>query len=159
MARVALSEYAAKTLLNQNNYAGVTATADTDFSKLKLPKDSLVVKVDDGTKKRNKLGLVKVGVTDNEAIAAAKEWLDSGYARILIEPMVAHEASEEKYISLTLEREGVKVLYSDTEPHRAMVNTWPEKWLFPTLALGGSGFWLILSAIPSLICLVMAWFV
>ena len=53
----------------------------------------------------------------------------------------------------------VEVLYPDADPSRAMLNTWSEKWLLPTLALGGAVLWLVLSAIPSLICFVIPWFI
>ena len=57
------------------------------------------------------------------------------------------------------EGDRVEVLYPDPEPHRAIINSWPEKWFFPTLALGGAALWFVLSVIPSLICLIMSRFI
>lgn len=53
----------------------------------------------------------------------------------------------------------VEVLYQNTDPSRSMINTWHEKWFFLTLALGIAAVWLVFSVIPTLICLVMSWFI
>ena len=53
----------------------------------------------------------------------------------------------------------VEVLYPQTEPTRAMINNWPNKWFVPAMALGGATLWLVFSVIPSLVCLIMSWFI
>lgn len=113
MARVILSEYAAKKLLIGGEYCGCTVDRGEDVSALKLSSGEYVVKVDDGTKKRNKKSLVKLSLSVVEAKKQAKVFLNDGYARVLIEPMSKHEEKGEQYISCTLVRAGVEVLYSE----------------------------------------------
>lgn len=111
MARVVLSEYAAKKLLGSEQYEGCSANQQTDFDTFSMTNGTYVVKVDDGTKKRNKKGLVALTLNEVEAVEQAQQYLAQGYQRVLLEPMVSHKAAEQ-YISLTLQRSGVEVLYS-----------------------------------------------
>ena len=70
MARAKISEYKAKKLLHEYlglPYSGVQAKSDSLEVVAKLdPLIKYVVKVDEGIKKRNKKGLVKIGLTTNE---------------------------------------------------------------------------------------------
>lgn len=116
MARVKVSEYQAKKLLSQElglAWKGLSATSKTTTEEILkvFPQEKLVVKVDQGVKKRGKQGLVKVNLTPAEAISFIKEHPD--YQSFLVEPMFAHEKNEEHYLSLERVREGVKTLYSD----------------------------------------------
>lgn len=71
-----------------------------------------VAKVDQGVKKRFINGLVVTGVTPREAAAKIAEWQKKGYTRFLIEPMVAHEPGDERYVSFERMRDGIRVLFS-----------------------------------------------
>ncbi|MGB3612836.1 MAG: DUF4870 domain-containing protein [Elainellaceae cyanobacterium] len=52
--------------------------------------------------------------------------------------------------------ESVAVLYSPTDPNRALVNRWIEKWLPMTLAIAISAIFLLFSLIPSLVCILLS---
>lgn len=110
MARVALYEYTAKKLLIGEGYVGVHVKFGGPTSE--FPAGNYVVKVDQGVKKRGKLGLVKLNVPATGIAKAVEELSVSGYTRFLVEPMVAHEAGEERYLSLSREREGLRVIAS-----------------------------------------------
>ena len=114
MARVKLSEYRAKSLL-MTNYAGVgltLATLDADIEKLTA--DTLyVIKVDQGMKKRGKQGLLRLNVHKDEAAAAIKELTSKGFNRFIAEPMIAHDETEERYVSFERTRNGIVVTYSE----------------------------------------------
>ncbi len=117
MSRIKITEYAAKHLL-VSGYAGVTLRT----GKEKLPKGALVVKVDQGVKKRMKQGLLKVGVTAAEAKQYANVWRKKGYTNFLVEPVFAHDAQDEQYFSLERVRNGVRLLHArdggiDIESH------------------------------------------
>ncbi len=114
MARLIISEYAAKKLLIGDVYQGISFTHITDFSTISIVAGNYVVKVDDGTKKRNQKGLVKIGLSGPSAIIQVKKFLEIGFKRVLLEPEVPHEQKSEQYISCTLVRDGVSVLYSKT---------------------------------------------
>ncbi len=119
MARVKISEYQAKVFLKQAlgiAWQGVIAdknTSPTDLKKL-FPKESIVVKVDQGIKKRAKQGLVALGVSANQAIAFIKSKTGQGFNQFLVEGLVPHESYEERYLSLERTREGIRILYCDT---------------------------------------------
>jgi len=56
MARVILSEYAAKRLFSKDDSCpGISVDKNTDLKSIKLKKGKYVVKVDDGTKKRKQI--------------------------------------------------------------------------------------------------------
>lgn len=113
MARAPISEYAAKKLLLKDGYEGVSVTSDSiaDLSTT-LPIGTYVVKVDTGVKKRNKNGLVVVGLRQPDSVLQAKQFLTDGHARVLIEPMFTHGVKEEEYVSISITRSGAVVLYS-----------------------------------------------
>ncbi|MCA9346860.1 hypothetical protein KC960_05210 [Candidatus Saccharibacteria bacterium] len=112
MARIVISEYAAKRLLYDDKYKGISVSADSDISLLSINKGKYAVKVDDGTKKRNKKGLVELGLSEKEVEKQVQTHIDAGYERVLIEPQMNHDEKDERYLSCTLVREGVSVLYS-----------------------------------------------
>lgn len=112
MARVKISEYAAKKLFTNGAYQGVSVSCEKDLEKCTLEKGDYVVKVDDGTKKRNKKGLIKIGLSEEDVLVQTKTFLDEGYIRVLIEPMLKYEENQEKYISTNLVRGGVEIIYN-----------------------------------------------
>lgn len=123
MARVVISEYGAKRLLIGDDYKGVSVDSKSDISALQLTKGKYVVKVDDGTKKRNKKGLIKLGLDEENSKKQAKEYIDNGFGRVLIEPVVVHDSNDEQYLSCSLVRDGVSVLYSKEGGNEVESNT------------------------------------
>lgn len=114
MARVAITEYAAKKLVLGESYTGVTVTRETVTDALTKLKDGIVyiVKIDVGIKKRGKQGLLRLNVEKNDIEKACLELFDLGYDRCVIEEMVSHETAEERYISIDVQRDGAQLLYS-----------------------------------------------
>jgi succinyl-CoA synthetase beta subunit len=113
MARVRLTEFAGKKLFLGDEYTGITCTmADYEDKLSALSGDSFVVKVDVGIKKRNQQGLVQVGLSKSEVKTVALKYFKNGYQRVLVETLVPHESSEEKYLSVELVREGWAVISS-----------------------------------------------
>ncbi len=114
MARVKLTEFRAKKLLVEN-YKGaalVLDTLDADISSMKS-RETYVIKVDQGIKKRGKQGLIRLNVTKNSAAKAVREIAARGdYSRFIAEPMFAHEDVEEHYLCIERVRNGYKFLYS-----------------------------------------------
>lgn len=114
MARVKLTEYDAKRLLFPD-LPVFPASTSTNSGAIKrffgnLP---LVVKIDQGIKKRGKKGLVAIKLSPVEVVAKIRQWSDHGYRNFLLEPVVEHKPQEEKYLSLNRTRSGWQVLYSD----------------------------------------------
>src|SRR3990167_3491443 len=101
MARVKLSEYKSKSLLFKE--LGIAYTGEAIISA-KLPQLSsnklYVVKVDKGIKKRMKKGLVQLDVKSNEVKQAVTELKKKGYERFIVEEMVQHEVTQEKYVAI-----------------------------------------------------------
>lgn len=125
MARVKISEYTAKTVLCKAlglPWDGLPITSSTTLETISkyFRNTPLVIKVDQGIKKRGKNGLIKVGITAKEALEFVRE--TKGYNQFLLEPVLYHSPSEEHYLSLERIREGIRVLYSklggmDVEAH------------------------------------------
>ncbi len=115
MARVAITEYAAKKLFLGDAYTGVSVTPENVEEVVKTldTKANFIVKIDVGIKKRGKQGLIRLNVPTKEVPQAAQEFFDLGHERCVVEEMVSHETSDEKYISIDLVREGAQVLYSE----------------------------------------------
>lgn len=114
MSRIKLSEYRAKSLLVPN-YDGVAIYSDTvevDGSVLH-DKTSYIVKVDQGIKKRGKQGLLRVNVTKKELPNAVRELAQKGFTRFIAEPMLAHEDSEERYVSFERTKDGIAICFSE----------------------------------------------
>jgi len=114
MARVAITEYAAKKLVLGESYMGVTVTRGTVKGALTLFKEQThyIVKIDVGIKKRGKQGLLRLNVEKSAIPKVCTELFDLGYERCVIEEMVSHETQDERYISIDLQRDGAQVLYS-----------------------------------------------
>jgi succinyl-CoA synthetase beta subunit len=127
MARVKISEYRAKYIILGDEYKGVLIRSGT---KTKLSKgNNLVVKVDQGVKKRFKQGLVAVDVSTLQAQAKFIEWGKKGFSQFILEPLISHQKEEEQYLSLERIREGVRILHTagggiDIEAHPEHVQTY-----------------------------------
>ncbi len=120
MSRVKITEYRAKRLVLGDAYHGVSFSSAG--KKPSLPKGPLVLKVDQGVKKRFKQGLVAVGVKASEAPSITAKWEKKGYTNFITEPLIPHEPGEERYLSLERIREGIRLLYAkdggiDIEAH------------------------------------------
>lgn len=114
MARVAISEYAAKKLVLGEGYTGVTVTRETVALAVASLSETAVfiIKIDVGIKKRGKQGLIRLNVAKSEVAKACNELFNLGHDRCVIEEMVPHETADERYISIDIGREGALALYS-----------------------------------------------
>ena len=127
MSRVKLTEFKAKTLL-VDDYTGVAVylnSLEDDVLKLK-PSIKYVLKVDQGVKKRGKLGLIKLNVTIDTIKESVLALAKKGYGRFLVEEMVKHSDDEESYISFERTRNGIQVHFSqfggiDIEEHKSTI--------------------------------------
>lgn len=122
MSRRSLSEHRSKILVSDtlgSPYTGwqldVELPLEPQLEGAVGASDHLVVKVDEGIKGRFKKGLVLLDVPpDLAAIEAAAEQLrDRGHRWLLVEPMVAHDSSDERYLALAEGRDGLVVSHTD----------------------------------------------
>lgn len=115
MTRQKLSEYRSKQLLFGElgqTYHGHQVTPSLLHGDFSRTGEKLVVKVDQGIKKRGKLGLMKANVEPQDADDYIRIWKKKGYEYFLVEPMVPHDESEERYLSLSRTSTGVQLAYS-----------------------------------------------
>ncbi len=114
MARVAITEFAAKKLCFGDVYTGVSVTRETLADAVsELSEDgTYVVKVDAGIKKRGKQGLLAVNVAKKDVSRETGALFDKGFERCVIEDFVSHETQDERYISVELIRSGARVFHS-----------------------------------------------
>ncbi len=114
MARVAITEYAAKKLFLGDIYTGVSVTPENIQEVIKTldTKQNFVVKIDVGIKKRGKQGLVRINIPAQDVLSTVEEFFKLGHGRCIVEEMIDHEPTLEKYLSIDLIREGAQVLHS-----------------------------------------------
>lgn len=114
MARVAITEYAAKKLCFGEHYTGLSVTRETLTREVSsLPKGKkYVVKVDAGIKKRGKQGLLAVNIAKQDVAKEAELLFEKGYERCVVEEFVPHETTDERYVSIELTRDGARVFHS-----------------------------------------------
>ena len=117
MARVKLTEYDAKRLLLPalgQNFSGFSATVTTTSKELTeyFGETNLVVKVDQGIKKRGKLGLVKVNLAPREVVATIKTWSPT-WSHFFVEPVVEHSHDTEEYLVIERMRETWQISYAE----------------------------------------------
>ena len=118
MSRVKLYEVDAKRLLFPalnipfHAYSATSATKAAELAKA-FPEENLVVKIDQGVKKRGKQGLVKVNVTPREVVSAISEWSKAGWKHFIVEPVVEHATVAEHYLALERTRDNWRVSYSE----------------------------------------------
>ena len=132
MARVKIAEHTAKNLLveNYNGVAITLATIDDDIARLH-DDESYIIKVDQGIKKRGKQGLIRLNVSKRDAHQAVRELAEKGFERFIAEPMLPHENSEERYVSIERMRDGMRFLYSpqggvDIEEHPESIKQYDD---------------------------------
>ena len=145
MPRKKLSEFRAKTIIANAlglGYIGCSIDAESTLPKqLKgiSSLDHFALKVDQGVKGRAKKGLVALDVSRERLPSAVKQLHAKGYRWLIAEPMVPHEQSAERYLSITQDRRGVSLTFSshggiDVESHPEALKTvtitdetdWPE---------------------------------
>lgn len=117
MSRQKISEFSAKTALYPAfnlDFRGLAITQDTSVSEIAkhFGDTNLVVKVDQGIKKRGKLGLVKINLKPSEIPATIAVWAKQGWSNFLVEPVYEHDSSSEHYLSLIRVRTGWQINYS-----------------------------------------------
>lgn len=117
MSRQKISEFTAKTVLYplfKLDFNGLAITAGTPVSTIAkhFGDTNLVLKVDQGIKKRGKLGLVKINLSPNEIPRITEEWAKLGWSNFLVEPVYEHSSTAEHYLSLTRSRVGWTINYS-----------------------------------------------
>jgi succinyl-CoA synthetase beta subunit len=126
--RKKLSEYRAKVIVSQAlalPYAGwaVDTAADRGAQLEQVNGDGpFVVKVDQAVKGRFKQGLVLLNVSRENLGQAVDQLHGHGYRWLIIEPVVAHEPGQERYLSLLRDRQGLTLSFSaaggvDIEAH------------------------------------------
>ncbi len=116
MARVKLSEYDAKRLLLPSFgqiFSGFSATPVTTVKELTthFGETNLVVKVDQGVKKRGKRGLIRVNCTVKDVINAIKIWSPQ-WSHFFVEPVIEHGENAEHYLAIERIRDGWQISYS-----------------------------------------------
>lgn len=123
MARVKLTEHAAKSLLTDAyvGFAITLASLDDDIAGLDASR-RYIIKVDQGVKKRGKQGLIRFDITKESAQSAIQDLASKGFTRFIAEEMVPHEAADEQYLSIERVRGGFRILHSaqggvDIEDH------------------------------------------
>lgn len=129
MPRQKLSEYRAKHIITQAlelPYKGWQIDSDQpvqpQLEEAASTTGQFVVKVDEGVKGRFKKGLVLLNVTAEDLGKAIQSLSSQGYRWLIIEPHLAHDQSEERYICLISDRNGLTLKYStsggvDIEAH------------------------------------------
>ncbi len=136
MPRVKLSEFRAKTIINnhlKNSYSGFPFNGEKDsIAKIEesiRPESRYVVKVDQGVKRRFKQGLVLLDVSRaDKMINAISGWIKKGYSHFLIEEFIPHTDDEERYLALARTSLGTVISYSkkggvDIEDHASEVKS------------------------------------
>lgn len=119
MSRQKISEFVAKTTLYpifDLKFQGLAGTVDTTAAEIKkhFGDTNLVLKVDQGIKKRGKLGLVKINISPKEVPVVIADWAKLGWTNFLIEPVYEHDGEAERYLSLARAREGWDIKYSSS---------------------------------------------
>jgi ATP-citrate lyase beta-subunit len=92
----------------------MNAVVEPQLAGIGSEPSSFVVKVDQGVKGRFKKGLVLLDVKSGELANACAALSQKGYRWIVIEPTFSHKSSDEQYISLAQERNGIVLTYSSS---------------------------------------------
>lgn len=115
MSRVKLSELRAKSLLVPE-YRGYGVTLEGVDEQVSALQNGVwyVVKVDQGVKKRGKQGLLRLNVAKKDVVSAVKELAANGFTRFIVEPMVPHDDTEERYLSFERTKDSIVMSYSES---------------------------------------------
>ena len=108
MPRKKLSEYRAKSILNEALQKPLQAWEVTSGQKVDLDDTQLyVVKVDQAVKRRFKNGLVLLRASAGDVQVWIDTCRDKGYDSFIIEPYRDHAEGDERYLSVTRDQDGV----------------------------------------------------
>jgi len=112
MPRRKLSEFRSKIIVNDTlGLPYIGWESGTDLSELDNDK-SYVVKVDQAVKGRFKKGLVLLDIPKKDITSAVEKLGSFGYTSVLIEPYITHDNTQERYLSITITRQGYLLSYS-----------------------------------------------
>ena len=114
MPRRKLSEYRSKLIVNSVlglPYRGWSVVDDN--VELIEGYESYTVKVDQAVKGRFKKGLVLLDVSHSDINPSIKQLKQKGYSSILVEPYVSHGDITERYLAISIRRDGYWLSYSD----------------------------------------------
>lgn len=125
MARVKMTEYRAKKILIGDTYRGIEMKNGAKLTG--TLRGQWVAKVDQGTKRRFKQGLIAIG-SRAKLVAKLGSWKRRGFSRFIVEPFIPHDKKEERYLSLERVRGGIRFMYAkdggvDVEAHPESVQT------------------------------------
>ena len=112
MPRRKLSEFKSKSLLFEKLGVKYSGQEINKSSSTRLADKKYVVKVDQAVKKRAKSGLLKLDRSAQQAKRDIEELLKQGFDYLLVEEYIEHQPSSEKFLSLSLNRNGLQLLYS-----------------------------------------------
>lgn len=119
MPRKKLSEYRSKKIIYRiinTPYTGWSVSTvrplGEQLDEIRGDTDTFVVKVDQGIKGRFKKGLVLLEVKKNELENAVKTLSEKDYEHFIIEPQVSHNDDEERYLSMSYQRDGATLSYT-----------------------------------------------
>ncbi len=116
MARKKISEFKAKSLVLSAlsiPYQGISLQKGdtTPLSSLDENK-KYVLKVDQGIKKRFKLGLVALNISKTEIEGVMNDLAEKGYQSFILEEYLEHDQKEERYLSFERTRDGITFMAS-----------------------------------------------
>lgn len=119
MARQKISEYRSKKIAA--DLLGIDYTGwGFNYSEIDGKLDEIdgyhryVIKVDQAVKGRYKKGLVLLDVEQSNVRAGIEELHTLGYDSFIIEPLVAHNPKDERYLALSYTKDGSRLSYSSS---------------------------------------------
>jgi ATP citrate (pro-S)-lyase len=119
MPRKTISEFRAKSIvstISEKEYTGWEINTELplgpQLENVSGHGNTFVVKVDQAVKGRFKKGLVLLNIPTERIQKAIEELRDKGYRWVLVEPMVAHDQKDERYLSIARDRSGLQLYYS-----------------------------------------------
>jgi succinyl-CoA synthetase beta subunit len=119
MARVKLTEFKTKKILYESlnkEYRGYFVDIHQDIEGQLKQLDSgkkYVVKVDQGTKKRFKNGLIGLDFDIKQIAKFIKDISEKGYSGYIVEEYLKYSSDQEKYLSIERTREGLLIRYTE----------------------------------------------
>ena len=119
MPRRKISEFRAKQMVAvalRTQYVGWSIVSDVSLKNTVAELDAkslYVVKVDQAVKGRFKKGLVLLDVKKAGLKKAIQSLREKGYDSFIVEPQVEHDQSAERYIAMTLNRDGTTIAWSE----------------------------------------------
>ena len=114
MPRRKLSEYRSKTIINSILGFSYTGWSVINNDPIVIEgHESYTVKVDQAVKGRFKKGLVLLDVPQSDVYQSITHLKKKGYSSILVEPYVPHGDSIERYLAISVRRDGYWLSYSD----------------------------------------------